>query len=212
MSKAAGFSASRSYTVQVRRRYIVHVQYMCMTQLFSVYFGVTFTLFLYCTLQHWRYFQILAEKKKSAQAEEKEKEKEEEREKAAKEETKDMEEEKEKEKEKEGEGESSAESSAATEQREAPVFRVVPDTTTQSPSSSPSQKSGEVEADSTFAEPEEDPIVAATKRVRPGDSKLGTLEKIFSVLSIDRALSLLGAILPQELSVSTCSSACKNLM
>lgn len=140
-------------------------------------------------------FQITAEKKKSAEAEEK----------AAKEEAKDQKEEEEKEKEKEekeeeGEPATSTESSTATEQhRETlPISRVVADTTSQSPS-----KAREVEEDSSCpAEPEEDPIIAATKRTREGDSKIGTLEKIFSVLSINRALCLLGAILPQELSVS----------
>jgi hypothetical protein len=127
---------------------------------------------------------------------------EEEREKAAKEEAKDKEEkekEKEKEEEKEGEQAPSTESSPTEQHRETPpISRVVADTTSQSP-----VKSGEVEADSSCpTEPEEDPIVAATKRTRPGDSKIGTFEKIFSVLSINRALCLLGAILPQELSVS----------
>ena len=135
-------------------------------------------------------FQIPAEKKKSAQAEEEEKEK------AAKEEAKDQEEEKEK------EGEPSSTESSATEQREAPISRVVADTTTQSSSPSSSPKSSEVEADSSYTEPAEDPIIAAAKRTQPSDSKIGTLEKIFSVLSIDKALCLLGAILPQELSVS----------
>ena len=147
-----------------------------------------------------QYFQITAEKKKIAQAEE------EARKKVAKEEGKDQEEgedkEKEKEQEKEGEqssAESSSSSSGTTEQqREAPVSRVVADTTAPSPST----KSGEAEADSSYTEPEEDPIVAATKQTHPNDSKIGTFEKIFSVLSIDRALCLLGAILPQELSVS----------
>ena len=136
-------------------------------------------------------FQITAEKKKFTQAEEK----------ATKEEAKDQEEEeKEKEKEEEeGEPASSTESSQTEQHREAPpISRVVADTTSQSPT-----KSREVEGDSSCpAEPEEDPIVAATKRTREGDSKIGTLEKIFSVLSINRALCLLGAILPQELSVS----------
>lgn len=142
-----------------------------------------------------QYFQITAEKKKIAQAEE------EARKKAAKEEGKDQEEDKDKEKEKEGE-QSSAESSSSSgtteQQREAPVSRVVADTTAPSPST----KSGEAEADSSYTEPEEDPIVAATKQTQSNDSKIGTFEKIFSVLSIDRALCLLGAILPQELSVS----------
>ena len=147
-----------------------------------------------------QYFQITAEKKKIAQAEE------EARKKAAKEEGKDQEEgedkEKEKEQEKEGEqssAESSSSSSGTAEQQcEAPVSRVVADTTAPSPST----KSSEAEADSSYTEPEEDPIVAATKRTQSNDSKIGTFEKIFSVLSIDRALCLLGAILPQELSVS----------
>ena len=138
-------------------------------------------------------FQITAEKKKSTEAEEK----------AAKEEAKDQkeeEEEKEKEKEEEGEPVTSTESSTATEQRREapPISRVVADTTSQSPS-----KAREVEGDSSCpAEPEEDPIIAATKQTREGDSKIGTFEKIFSVLSINRTLCLLGAILPQELSVS----------
>ena len=136
--------------------------------------------------------QITAEKKKSTEAEEK----------AAKEEAKDQkEEEKEKEKEEEeGEPATSTKSSTATEQHHEtpPISRVVADTTSQSPT-----KAREVEGDSSCpAEPEEDPIIAATKQTREGDSKIGTLEKIFSVLSINRALCLLGAILPQELSVS----------
>ena len=49
---------------------------------------------------------------------------------------------------------------------------------------------------------EVDPITAASKQTKPNDSKIGTLEKIFSVLTIDKSLSLLAAILPQELSVS----------
>ena len=140
-------------------------------------------------------FQITAEKKKSTEAQEK----------AAKEEAKDQKEEEEKEKEEkeeeeEGEPAISTKSSTATEQhRETPLIsRVVADTTSQSPS-----KAREIEGDSSCpAEPEEDPIIAATKRTREGDSNIGTLEKIFSVLSINRALCLLGAILPQELSVS----------
>ena len=132
----------------------------------------------------WQYFQITAEKKKSE---------EEEKEKAAKDEAKDQEKEKE-----EKEGVPSSTESSATEQREAPISRVVADTTTQTTS----PKSSNIEADSTYTEPEEDPIIAAAKRTQPGDSKIGTLEKIFSVLSIDRVLCLLGAILPQELSVS----------
>ncbi len=73
---------------------------------------------------------------------------------------------------------------------------------------SPSPKSGEVEADSRYSEPEEDPIVAAAKRTQPNDSKISTLEKVFSVLSIERVLCLLGAILPQDLSVSNSKKNC----
>ena len=141
----------------------------------------------------WQYLEIVAEKKKSIKAEEEEKEK------AAKEKAEDHDKEEkaeEKEKEEESPNEPSSTESSVTEQRDPiPELRVVADTTS-------STKSGEAEADSSHPEPEEDPIVAAAKRTQPNDSKIGTLEKIFSVLSIDRALCLLGAILPQELSVS----------
>ena len=46
-----------------------------------------------------------------------------------------------------------------------------------------------------------DPIVAAAKQTKPIDSKIGTLEKIFSLVNIDKSLCLLAAILPQDLSV-----------
>ena len=73
------------------------------------------------------------------------------------------------------------------------------------PQSPPAAISGEretAEADSSYQDGEEDPIIAAAKQTQPNDSKISTLEKIFSILSIDRSLCLLAAILPQELSVS----------
>ena len=59
-----------------------------------------------------------------------------------------------------------------------------------------------------LAEGETDPVSTATKQNKPSDEKIGTLEKIFAVLNIDKALSLLSAILPQDLSVSTCACTC----
>ena len=60
-----------------------------------------------------------------------------------------------------------------------------------------------------LVEGEADPVSMATKLSKPLDDKIGTLEKIFAVLNIDKALSLLAAILPQDLSVSTCIDACE---
>ena len=70
---------------------------------------------------------------------------------------------------------------------QAPISRVVPD-----------MSAGD---GSSPVDVEVDPITAAAKQTKPIDSKIGTLEKIFSVVNIDKSLSLLAAILPQELSV-----------
>lgn len=48
---------------------------------------------------------------------------------------------------------------------------------------------------------EEDPIVAASKKYRDIDSRIGVLEKTYAVLAIDSSLGILAAMLPQELSV-----------
>ena len=50
---------------------------------------------------------------------------------------------------------------------------------------------------------EVDPITATAKQTKSVDAKIGNLEKLFSVLNIDKSLCLLAAILPQELSVSS---------
>ena len=93
-------------------------------------------------------------------------------------------------------------SSESAEQCEAPPSRVVPDTPTGR--QTPPTTSGAVTTDSGLMDPElqEDPIVMAAKQTRPNDKKMDTFEKMYSVLSIDRSLCLLAAILPQDLSVS----------
>ena len=49
---------------------------------------------------------------------------------------------------------------------------------------------------------EEDPIVVASKQYREIDARIGVLERTYAVLTIDVALGVLAAVLPQELSVS----------
>ena len=48
---------------------------------------------------------------------------------------------------------------------------------------------------------EEDPLVAASKQPWEEDTKVGRMEKTFSVVAIERILGLLVATLPEELSV-----------
>ena len=51
------------------------------------------------------------------------------------------------------------------------------------------------------SEEEEDPLVAASKQPWEEDTKVGRMEKTFSVVAIERILGLLVATLPEELSV-----------
>ena len=51
------------------------------------------------------------------------------------------------------------------------------------------------------SEEEEDPLVAASKQPWDEDTKVGRMEKTFSVVAIERILGLLVATLPEELSV-----------
>ena len=100
------------------------------------------------------------------------------------------EEEKEKDKEDKKEGkdeDKDKEKKPAEPVEQAPTSRVVPD-----------MSAGD---GSSPVDIELDPITAAAKQAKPIDSKIGTLEKIFSVVNIDKSLCLLAAILPQDLSV-----------
>lgn len=122
---------------------------------------------------------IVAEKKLAEEAEEKEKEKE-----------KEKEEDKGKDGDKEGNKEDTKEASSEQPAKPLETSRVVPDVSGESSSSSCSKDS------------EVDPITATAKQTKSDDAKIGTLEKIFSVMNVDKCLCLLAAILPQELSVS----------
>ena len=55
---------------------------------------------------------------------------------------------------------------------------------------------------------EEDPLVAASKQPWEEDTRVGRMEKTFSVLAIERILGLLVAILPEELSVRSPTAHC----
>lgn len=137
------------------------------------------------------HLQIIADKRKSVKAAEEEKEKAKKKDKDKEDKDSDKDEEGDKDKDKE----MPSESTEPVEQSQIP--RVVPDKDKDKDHPSP----GEDQTDSSIVDSEVDPIIAAAKRPHPNDTKVGTLEKIFSVLNIDKSLSLLAAILPQELSV-----------
>ena len=49
---------------------------------------------------------------------------------------------------------------------------------------------------------ESDPVIVASRRPREMDSTIGELEKTYGLLALEKALGLLAAMLPQEMSVS----------
>ena len=52
------------------------------------------------------------------------------------------------------------------------------------------------------SKPEEDPVAVASRRPREVDGKIGELEKMYGVLMLEKALGLLSAVLPQDMTVS----------
>ena len=58
------------------------------------------------------------------------------------------------------------------------------------------------------SKPEEDPVAVASRRPREVDGKIGELEKMYGVLMLEKALGLLSAVLPQDMTVSVAGLLC----